>query len=92
MTSLKLFALNFKGQKDITDLDKISTESEIGESEFEKNGKKLKYNFIEIDGWKYTLKAPVVEAIKQILAARPTTKFIKVNKTPSGEYFVIPLD
>lgn len=92
MANLKETAVNFKSGKDITDLEKIPTDIEVKTGEFEKNGQKMTYTYFELDGWKYTIKSKVMESIKQMLGVRPQTKFIKVNKTPAGEYFVIPLD
>lgn len=92
MAKLGELALNYKAGKDITDLDSIPVDIEVKEGEFDKNGQKMKYSYFEIDNWKYTLKSNVMSKIKQIMAARPTTKHIKVSKDDKGEYFVIPLD
>jgi len=93
MTSLKETALNYKSEKkDITNLESIPIDIEVKEGSFEKNGKKMSYKFVEMNGWQYSIKASLFEKIQQIIAARPATTKIKINKTPTGELFVIPLD
>lgn len=93
MTSLKEASLAYKGKKELSDLNEISVNIEIKQDEFDAdNGQKRKYNYVEIDGYKYTVRAPVLKALKGIIQARPQTTKIKVSKTEGGEYVVIPLD
>lgn len=93
MTSLKDAAISFKNEKkDVTTLPSIPVDIEVKEGTFEKNGKEMKYKFVEVNGWKYSIKASLLEKIQQILSVRPTTKNIKIEKAPNGDMFVIPLD
>lgn len=90
MPTLKDKAINFKS-RDITDLDKISVDIEIKTGEFEKNGKKVPYDYFEVDGWKYSIKADVLKQIQLIVTQNPGIKFIKVKRTPSGVIYVEPV-
>jgi len=92
MTTLKETAIAYKGKKELTDLDKILVNSEIHQGTFTNDaGKEIAFNYIEIDGYKYTIKGTLMNQIKRILEARPTTTAIKI-KEEKGEFFVIPLD
>ncbi len=96
MATLREKATTFVGKKELFDLDKIPLDIEIKEDTFdgkgENAGKKIPYSYIEIGGWKYTIRANIMEQMQTIALTRPTTKFVKVNKTPKGELFVVPLD
>lgn len=96
MPTLREAAQQFVGKKELTDLDKIPLDIEIISDTFdgkgENAGKKIPYQYIEINGWKYTIRANILEQMQTIALTRPTTKFVKVNKTPKGELFVVPLD
>lgn len=92
MKTLRDFALAHKGGKDLCDLDKVPLDIEIKEGEFEKNGGKVKYNYIEINDWKYSLKSELIAQIQTVALTRPTCKHIKFQKAPNGTIFVIPLD
>lgn len=93
MTSLKDAAMSFKNEKkDVTSLPSIPVDIEVKEGSFEKNGQKMKYKFIEVNGWKYSIKSALLEKIQQIIGVRPSTKNIKIEKAPNGDMFVIPLD
>lgn len=92
MVTLREFASSYKSAKDLTDLQEIPVNIEIKEGSFEKNGSKLKYHFIEIDNWKYSLKGDIIQQIQQVISNRPTTTKIKVNRAPNGALYVVPLD
>ena len=92
MTTLKETAVAYKGKKELTDLDKISVNLEMQQGTFTNNeGKEIVYNYIEIDGYKYTVKGVIMNQIKRLLEARPTTTSIKITEE-KGEFFVMPLD
>ncbi|NJO30856.1 MAG: hypothetical protein HC874_27360 [Richelia sp. SL_2_1] len=67
MVTLKDAALNYKSdKKDLTTLPSVDVNTEIKEGTFEgKDGKLIKYNYMEIEGWKYSIKAEVLEKIQQ---------------------------
>ena len=93
MPSLRDSAIVFKGKKELTDLDKIPVDIEFKTDKFKNaQGVDTPFNFIEIDGWKYTIKAKIMSQIQMVLASRPQTKFIKVQKAPNGDIYVMPLD
>jgi hypothetical protein len=92
MTSLKEMSLSYSSKKELTSLAKVSVDLNVQEGTFQANGKDVKFNFVEIDGYKYTVKAKTFEALKRILDVRPQTKFVKFEKDKNGELFVIPLD
>lgn len=93
MTTLKESALIYKGKKELTDLESISVDSEFKTGTFkDKNNKDIAYSYLEIEGWKYTVSGKIMSQIQMVLANRPTTKHIKIQKTPQGEIMVIPLD
>lgn len=91
--NLKEFSLSHKSKKELSDLKEIPVSIEIREGEFtDKETKQpIKYNFIEIDGYQYSLKAKDIQAIKTILSARPQTTKIQFIKTDNGNQ-CIPLD
>lgn len=83
----------FSGKKEVWTLDKIPVDIEMKEDTFtNKEGKEVKYFFVEINGYKYTITSKVLEAIQQVVNVRPETKFIKIQKTPKGEIYAVPLD
>jgi hypothetical protein len=96
MPTLKDLALKYTGKKELYDLDKIDVSLEVKQDTFDgkgqNEGKKIAYNYIEIDGYKYTIKADLMQQIKQTLESRPQTKFIKVNRAANGTLYIIPLD
>jgi hypothetical protein len=80
-------------KKDLTSLPSIDLKSlEVKEASFGEGEAKKNYKYVEIDGWKYTLKANVLSAIKDILEVRPTTTKVKVYLDKEGETRVMPLD
>lgn len=93
MTTLKEAALNYRGQKEITELDKVPADISISEGEFKNKAEQvIKYYFIELNQEKYKVKTAALVAIKELLTLRPQTKFFKVNKNTQGQYSAIPLD
>lgn len=80
-------------KKDLTVLPEIDLEkTEIKTSTFGEGENKREYRYFEIDGWKYTINAAVLSAIKDLLEVRPTTKKIKVYRDKQGDLKVMPLD
>lgn len=92
MPTLREISLGHSAKRDITDIPSLSVDLDIKDGVFESNGKQVKYNYVEIDGYKYTIKAKVLEAIKSVIAVRPQTKHVKIQLTPKGEYVAFPLD
>jgi len=93
MPSLRDSALIYKAKKELFDLPKIPVDIEIKTGLFKgKDGKDIEYSFVEIDGWKYAVPGKIMSQIQMVLQSRPTTKFIKIQKAPSGETYVMPLD
>jgi hypothetical protein len=80
-------------KKDITSLPELNLKTlEIKKDSFGEGKEKKEYFYIEIDGWKYTVKAAVLNAIKEVIEIRPTTTKVKVYKDKDGELKVMPLD
>lgn len=80
-------------KKDITSLPALDLKTlNVQEGTFGEGTDKRSFKYIEIDGWKYTLKANVIEAIKEVIDNRPTTTKVKVYAGKDGELKVMPLD
>ena len=80
-------------KKDITALPSIDLKTlEVKEATFGEGEQKRAYKYFELDGWKYTLKADVLNAIKEVIEVRPTTTKIKVYTDKEGNLRVMPLD
>lgn len=99
MTSLKEAALSYKGSKELFELPKLSVDVEIKTDFFDGKQKdasgnplKVPYNYIEIEGWKYTIKANLMKQIKYLLEQNPNMKFFKFVKAPDGTIFVMAAD
>lgn len=92
MVTLKELSLKHTAKREITDLDKVSVDLEVQEGSFEKDGKTIGYKFVKIDDYSYTIKSKTLTALKSIVTNRPQTKFVKFDKTESGDIVVIPLD
>lgn len=93
MINLKEFAMSYKAKKELWDLDKIPANIEIHQSSFKNaEGKELAYNYIEIDGYRYTIKSKIISQIKIVLENRPQTTAIKIKKSDDGQIYVVPLD
>lgn len=96
MPTLKETATQFVGKKELYDLPNIPMDIEIKNGTYPGKGalagKDVPFQYIEVNGWKYTIRANVMSQIQQIALTRPTCKNIKVNKAPNGELYVVPLD
>lgn len=93
MTSLKETSLNFKGRRDLWDLEFVPINSEVKDGTFSgEGGKPIAFQYIEIDGYKYTIRAKNLEAIKNIIEMRPSTTKVKFKKTDKGEILCAPID
>lgn len=80
-------------KKDITSLDVIDLkETEIMTSTFGEGENKREWRYFEIDGWKYSINAAVLSAIKDLLEMRPQTTKIKVYRDKQGDLKVMPID
>lgn len=81
--------------KNITELEKVSVDMAIEETEFNKtDGGTFTIKVINIDGEYYRVPVSVLKSLKEIMIEKPETKFIKVNKSGEGlktTYTVIPL-
>jgi hypothetical protein len=82
--------------KNIAELDKVSTASQITEKVFkEGTDDEFKLNVINVDGEDYRVPSTVLATLKDILAVKPGLQFFKVTKSGSGlqtKYSVVPLD
>lgn len=94
MGTLKQTALNYSGNKDITELERVSIDLEVKTDSYTSKITKqpVTWNYIEVDGIKYSIPNKALVKMKELLEIRPTTKFIKVNKGTDGQYSVINLD
>jgi len=93
MVSLKEVSLNHKGKRELWDLDHVPVNIEVKDNVFTgEGGKPVAFKYIEIDGWKYTIRAKDLEAIKNILEMRPQTTKVKFKRTDKGEILCMPVD
>ena len=98
MSSIKEFANNYlpKTIKNITELKAVDVSLVVFEdTATDINGDQYSYNYIEVNNEKYRIPAPVIAALKAILAKKPTLKSFSVTKQGEGKqtkYTVIPLD
>ena len=85
--------------KNISDLDKVSTDLDLvdDEFEFEKNGetKTVKQKVIIVNNEKYRVPVSVIQQLKVLLEDNPALKTIKVKKSGTTKddtrYQVIPV-
>jgi len=81
--------------KNITELEKVSVDIVVEESEFNKSdGTTFTIKVVNIDGEYYRVPVSVLKSLKEIVKEKPEVKFIKVNKSGEGlktTYTVIPL-
>ena len=92
MGSLKDFAIAHNSKKELTDLKEIPIGIDVKEGTFPgKDGLPVKYNYVEIDGYKYSLNSKNLNAIKSILHVRPQCTKVQFVKTDQG-MMCIPLD
>jgi hypothetical protein len=89
---MKIFdaAMSYK-KTDITSLDFIDLKNDDIMDGVSDDGK-IKFKYILRNNWKYTVKAEVLSAIKDILDVRPTTTKVKVYSDKEGKLKVMPLD
>lgn len=93
MASLKEMALSYQGKKDIADLEKIPIDIEVKTDTFTNKDKQVvPFNYIEMNGWKYTIKGKMLEELQNLAKANPNAKFFRFKKASNGELFAIPLD
>lgn len=91
--NLKETALNFKGKKEITDLEKIPCDVEVKQDTFTgKTGLPVAFSYFEIDGWKYTITNKVLAELQNLFKASPNAKFFKMKKASNGELYAVTLD
>lgn len=80
-------------KKDITSLEEIDIKHlEIKEDTFGEGKDKRSYNYFEIDGWKYTVKAEALQLLKDLIEIRPMTTKVKFYRNKDGELAVMPID
>lgn len=77
-------------KKDITSIESLDLKT-LEVKDGQSDDGKIKFKYIEIGGWKYTIKASVLSAIQEIINVRPTTTKVKVY-SKDGELKVMPLD
>lgn len=93
MTTLKETALNHVSKKELWHLPSVSVDVEIKEANFTgKEGKDIPYKYIEVNGYKYTVNAKLLSALKTIVSARPDVKNVKFQRDDNNQVFVVPLD
>lgn len=98
MATLKEFAKQYvpKQTKNIAELEVINIEELHIKSATatDSEGKDFTYNYVEKDNAEYRVPNSVVAEIKEIVAAKPDTKMLKVVRSGSGlntKYKVIQL-
>lgn len=90
MPTLREVASNYQ-KKDLTAIKELILDKiEVKEDTFEKNGKPMKYNYIEIDSWKYSINTNQLQQIKDIIEVRPQTTKIRFVKR-SSDGLVVPV-
>ena len=85
-----------KGVLTIADLQSVDVNLNLfdGDGINSNDGRPFKYRYIEVNGQEYRVPDSVRSQLKQIIAAKPDLKSIKVIKTGSGmmtKYQVIAL-
>ena len=78
-------------KKDITSIESLDLKTLEVKDGVSDDGK-IKFKYIEIGGWKYTIKANVLALIQDIINVRPTTTKVKVYRDKEGDFKVMPLD
>lgn len=93
MVSLKEISLKHKGKRELWDLEFVPVDVEVKDDVFSgEGGKPVAYQYVEIDKYKYTIRAKNLEAIRNILEMRPSTTKVKFKKTDKGEVLCVPFD
>lgn len=90
---IKDFVKTWSGKKDLCDLPALDLSTlDIKSGEFEvEGGAKKSYNYIEIDGYKYSIKSGVLAQIKTIVQTKPLCNKIQFKKAPNGDIIVLDL-
>ena len=104
MSKIKEYVKDYEPQqttKNIADLEKVSTDLELLDDDYEFTDKKtgetktVKQKVICIDGENYRVPVTVIQQLKVILEDSPNLNFFKVKKTGSTKddtrYTVIPI-
>lgn len=90
--NLKDFAVSYKSKKELYDLSSIPIDIEIKPATFKgEDNKEIPYNYIEIDGYKYTIKANLIKQLSDCIKQNAEMKSFKVVRTSKGELIVVPL-
>lgn len=93
MTTLRDASLNYSPKKELHQLQSVPVDIEIIEDTFKNEaGADVKYKYVEINGYRYTINKKSLAALKNIVAARPSVKNVKFEKAEDGSVFVVPLD
>ena len=94
MVSLREASLNYKGKKDITELEKVPVDDlQVYEKTFKnKQDQEITYFYVELNGIQYTVKTMAINKLKELLTNRPQTKIVRFTKDGNGQFSVIPLD
>lgn len=80
-------------KKDLTSLEVLDINNiEVKEDSFGEGKDKRTYKYIELDGWKYTVKAEALQLLKDLIEVRPTTTKVKFYKNKDGELAIMPID
>lgn len=98
MGTIKDEVLNYEPTqlKNISELDKVSVELEVRDGSFiDKDGKEVKYKYVELNGLRYKIPFSVYRDLKAILHENPKLMYFKVKRTGTTKtdtrYTVIPL-
>jgi len=98
MTTIREAAKDYESKliKNISELDKVSTELNIEERSFtDRDGDEFKVSVTTINGEEYRVPRSVIKQLKVVLEASPQTTKFKVMKSGEGlstVYMVVPLD
>lgn len=85
MVNIREFVKTWKGKKELSDLPALDLQNlEIKSDTFDIGGVKKPFSYIEIDGWKYTLNASIIQQLKDILEKNPLCAKIQFKKTTNG--------
>jgi len=85
-----------KTTKNIAELEKVPVDLPIvTETREDGDGQPFTISFVTVNNEDYRVPASVLKSLKEIIAVKPTLKFIKVQRTGEGmktSYTVIPLE
>lgn len=93
MVNVKEFVKTWSGKKELYDLPALELATlDIKSDEFTtETGAKKAYNYIEVGGYKYSLKAGIMAQIKQIIETKPLVSKIQFKRAPNGDVVVFDL-